>query len=188
MLIKVGRYYDTRGGEVVGPIDRRSVCSNYPFICNLNRSYTTKGIYDTGLPEDWRDLISELPTPFTIEVGRYYNTRGGVVVGPMENNYEKNYPYICDLVSYTDSGKYYLSGDTHRLDLVSEASPPVTEIVWGEWVYNKAAYKTLKNGDVHKEISKGKYLRHRTRRPLWLNGTVELNSKGEPDFSTWVQT
>lgn len=96
--LEEGKFYRTRSGEKVGPIERTfysdgSGNSSWPFTIALERFWNDKGeAWNTGTrsgggltnPND--DLVAEWPdepAPLVIEEGKAYRTRDGRKVGPM---------------------------------------------------------------------------------------------------------
>jgi hypothetical protein len=66
-----------------------------------------------------------------IEAGKFYQTRGCGVVGPIHKYYHHLYCWVAYMddraISYTREGHYIGPDDKNSLDLVSEYSPPAAE-------------------------------------------------------------
>jgi hypothetical protein len=61
LKLEVGKYYEDRYGDVLGPIVENKYSSDYPFICE-GGTFTGAGAYCIGEASDY-DLIKQVPNP-----------------------------------------------------------------------------------------------------------------------------
>lgn len=109
--LEVGKYYMSRGNGQAGPIEKNPDYpqnSQYEYRGRVQGSWETwtgSGEWNMGSISDW-DLLHEVkfvaggvvapksatpsPQALTIQAGRYYETRGGVTVGPIVANSGSN--------------------------------------------------------------------------------------------------
>jgi hypothetical protein len=144
MEIKEGKFYRTRDGHVVGPIQLWLRDREYPWIGTVKGedrapSFTEDGHYYGSGEHAW-DLIEEVPDPnvqpkeppmpLKIEEGKFYRNRRGEIVGPMEPPlYGIKYPWTgamkdgTSCLTFTDDGHYDMNKE-HAFDLIEEVPDP----------------------------------------------------------------
>jgi len=133
MKLEAGKKYKNRNGEVKGPLEKSEVSfRQYPFFDNLGDTWTSGGGYHKPHPWHPKDLIEEVkdeeqPTKETkmkLEEGKYYVTRDGRKVGPVES-YEsfRNQPPVniwkSDGLLWSAAGISYDNRNPEE-DIVSE--------------------------------------------------------------------
>jgi len=72
-----------------------------------------------------------------IEAGKYYRTRIGDVVGPMEQSKVTLYGYGSNCFTWYEDGHFSRTGAQHKLDLISEVyvsdTPPAVQETEADW-------------------------------------------------------
>tara|TARA_R110000764_G_scaffold219313_1_gene306976 strand:+ start:122 stop:493 length:372 start_codon:yes stop_codon:yes gene_type:complete len=120
-----------------------------------------------------------------IKEGECYVNGNGDKVGPM---------LIYDKDSMAVDGEDKLWGlDGKRLYTANHGPTCLvsvwidTELVWGEWVYDQNKWYGTKGAEQCERNKLGHYFRHRTPKNTRVEGSLEIDQDGEPDFSTWVK-
>jgi hypothetical protein len=71
-----------------------------------------------------------------IEAGKYYRTRGGLIVGPLTRVSWCDSTFAASDITWKENG-YYVQGITNPLDLISEVyvsdTPPAVQETEAEW-------------------------------------------------------
>lgn len=100
LKLEVGKYYENRVGEVVGPIRLSNTgCYGFDYWGHresqlIEMGFREDGTYRIGGQEDERDLVKEVPAPLTIPTTEFKLLRkGSSVVSP--DSYD---PYIRELL------------------------------------------------------------------------------------------
>jgi hypothetical protein len=123
MKLEVGKYYLRSDGEKVGPAEWRPDDSytNGGYWAVAGWHYNEYGRHIYGY--DSKHLVSEIPSGIKLEEGKYYLTRVGEKVGPMEKLWPNmNHPWgftegkgsysYC----YKEDGMRYRSGNSCNSD------------------------------------------------------------------------
>ncbi len=131
MKLETGKYYLRNDGVKVGPANFRndSTYSHGGYWVLDGWHYNEKGRHLYGY--DSKHLVGEIPPVLKLEEGKYYLTRGGVMVGPMKKIWKDNeYPW-----GFTEGeGNHYfcykIDGERYRSYKVTAADDLVSE--WKE--------------------------------------------------------
>ena len=145
-MLELGKYYQQRNGEVVGPLEVHKSASigfeDYAFKAVgghlssfATRIWKANGSFHIDGSESDFDLISEVQfkplneqpkeeivvNEFKLEVGKYYEDRVGVVHGPIDFCGDDIYPFIDYSTSrtWTEDGVCYRYEDSDK-DLIKE--------------------------------------------------------------------
>jgi len=126
LKLEAGKRYVRHDGGVTGPLEH-SKLRDYPFRDPLSYLiYTTNGLRDCC--DRGRDLVAEYvepaaePAKLTLEVGKRYVRRDGIVTNPLIPFCSDTYSFADphNKIIYTRSGKWVKDSGDHALDLVSE--------------------------------------------------------------------
>lgn len=133
LVIKEGRYYLTRAGDVVGPATPIPG-EMYPWIIG-DILYSVGGLYyattQSGHP---KDLIAEAPAPeddnlryaedqFVPVIGGWYLRRDGEVAGPLEGIAETGPSLRACGLFYNNSGQW-ITDEHSDYDLITQVRKP----------------------------------------------------------------
>lgn len=127
--LEVGKYYESRDGEVYGPM-KNDGDTLFPFHCDsYHQTWMPSGCVLDGL-KDADDLIKEVPAPasteFKLEVGKCYEDRNGVVYGPLETHDHHRYTFRDpkSFEIFLLNGKYWDADTESQSDLIKEVPAP----------------------------------------------------------------
>jgi len=148
-IVELGKRYVARNGKVSAPVQKWS-SPNYPFMAyfdGVTRTFTDQGSVAHHYPDSY-DLVAEYieapaAKPFTIEVGKRYLTRDGMVSDPVykEKSNHPVYKFTCVINGkfkhYTACGAFMLGREMGD-DLVAEYIEPLEHITISPVIYGAA--------------------------------------------------
>jgi len=87
-----------------------------------------------------------------IEAGKYYRTRRGTVVGPMQATNSKTYwAWVCNGTRWTANGRYYNDNEESAADLISEVyisdTPPSDDVMLNLSEIARTKFKAMGEGN-----------------------------------------
>ena len=87
-----------------------------------------------------------------IEAGKYYRTRRGTVVGPMQATNSKTYwAWVCNGTRCTANGRYYNDNEESAADLISEVyisdTPPSDDVMLNLSEIARTKFKAMGEGN-----------------------------------------
>lgn len=146
MKIEAGKYYRARDGRKPHSVTESEAFDYFragdkQFDCKYGSgaSAETRCVYEDGTHIFGRtdyDLVEEIGA-LTLQVGKHYKLRNGMVVGPLEHNNHRfgirDYPFKAgqrlhefQASSWTETGQFHRHGGMPQFDIVAEYVVPMT--------------------------------------------------------------
>lgn len=141
--LKHGKCYQLRNGDITSPLHHatpKDKEDGYVWEAKVNNARLTwspKGSWLIGAKDPF-DIVSEAQAPeFKIELGKYYLTRSGDVVGPMRREERFSDGILCceykgGTKGWWPGGRYY-QFEEHKFDLLAEVAMTVHAVSVPVW-------------------------------------------------------